>query len=193
MARNQHPARFSPSLIEAMEPLLNGAPAIHDPFGGTGERLGHLADRLGLTFTGTELEPEYIVDHRVVQGNALDYGTYPLYDHWIVTSPVYPNGMADNFKPRDASRRYTYRAAKITLSGDPDAELHPDNMGRFSYRGGDKATMEYWSLARAAIERWSGASAVLLNVSDFIMGGQVQPVVVAWNEAMARGGWRRRG
>jgi hypothetical protein len=49
---------------------------VHDPFAGTGERLGALCDTLGLTFTGTEIEPEFARDRRVHAGDSAEAGTY---------------------------------------------------------------------------------------------------------------------
>lgn len=94
-----HPARYSAVLLDALRPILAAAPHVHDPFAGTGERLGALCDELGVSFTGTEIEPEFAEDRRVMVGDSRDAGTYPRLPHWIVTSPVYPNGMADNFRP----------------------------------------------------------------------------------------------
>lgn len=100
-----HPARWSPQIIDVLRTELAGAPWVHDPFAGTGERLGALCDEIGVEFSGTELEEAFIVDPRVVPGDSRDNRTYPRLPwpaigwgpYWIVTSPVYPNGMADHF------------------------------------------------------------------------------------------------
>lgn len=107
-----HPARYSAALLDHLRPILADAPHVHDPFAGTGERLGALCDELGVTYTGTELEAPFIVDPRVRQGDSRSWRTYPCArpcagrcpvartgPYWIVTSPVYANGMADNFRP----------------------------------------------------------------------------------------------
>src|SRR5690606_14377285 len=96
-------------------------------------RLGELCDRLGLVFTGTELEPEFIADPRVRPGDSTMAQTYPAHEHAVVTSPAYPNGMTDHFRARDASRRHTYRQALATVLGH-DRPLHPNNMGRWGNR-----------------------------------------------------------
>src|SRR5687768_13659268 len=128
-ADKRHPAQYSPEVIEAITPILAewNAPVL-DPFAGTGVRLGWLCDQLGLPYMGIEIEPEFIVDPRVVNGDATDGFTA---SEWtvIVTSPVYPNGIADHFKASDTKGRHTYRAALADIAGE-DRELHPNNMGR---------------------------------------------------------------
>ena len=54
--------RWTPGILDAIAPVIAdlGLP-VHDPFAGTGERLGRLCDRLGLPFTGREIEPEFLV------------------------------------------------------------------------------------------------------------------------------------
>lgn len=111
-----HPARYSESIIEAFRKLLSPGEYVHDPFAGTGERMGALADELDLEFTGCEIEAEFIVDERVHCGDSREPNNYPLHfieiqtladsepdvirlPFTIVTSPVYPNGIADNFRP----------------------------------------------------------------------------------------------
>lgn len=100
---NYHPARYSAELISAFAVELFDCPHAHDPFAGTGERLGSLCDEMGVTFSGTELEGVFIRDPRVWPGDSRDPWTYPrcrdIEPYWVVTSPVYANGMADNFKP----------------------------------------------------------------------------------------------
>lgn len=64
----RHPVPFTDSLIVELERLIpEHVPpgrVIHDPFGGEGKRLGALCDRLGLTFTGSDLEPWLDGDER---------------------------------------------------------------------------------------------------------------------------------
>jgi hypothetical protein len=187
----KHPARFSREILDVLRIELSSAPWVHDPFAGTGERLGALCDELGVGFSGTELEAPFIVDRRVHQGDSRDRRTYGIEPgrFWIVTSPVYPNGMADHFKPRDASRRFTYRAAAIELSGDPDYALHEANMGRYSVRAGAKAERTYWELAAAVIDQWHQAERAIVNVKDFTTGERYVDVTGGWRLAMACKGW----
>ena len=218
-----HCAKYSEAILDTFRPILEAeCPHAHDPFAGTGERLGALCDELGVPFSGTELEAPFIVDRRVLQGDSRHLYTYPYPYHalprsvpqrpfWIVTSPVYANGMADNFKPsgtcsrckrhpgyvnddwgseapcdpcagtgRRAVKRYTYRSSLIETTGNPDAELDGANMGRNSYRGGNKARERYWAIAQACMVHWHLAERVVVNVSDFPMGGEMVPHVGEW-------------
>lgn len=214
--------------------LLHPGTRIHDPFAGEGVRLGSMATRQGLTFTGTEIEPAFIGDERVAMGDATDPATYPptwlcptcgdtggpgmhldkrplladpnacnismcrdLDRHFtIVTSPVYPNGMADDFIPRDLSRRRTYTAWLCTVTGRKQ-HLASNNMGRWGYRGrklDSTARAMYWHLAEGSVAHWGGAERVLLNVSDFIAtdGEKITrqvPVVREWQALLRRHGW----
>ena len=222
-----HPARYSAVLLDTIRPALAGAPHVHDPFAGTGERLGALCDELGVTYSGTEIEPSFIVDPRVRQGDSRRWPTYPPFwpvqpgsapervPYWIATSPVYANGMADNFRPtgicsycngvavdpageecpkckgtgRRAIQRHTYRMAKMLATGDPAAELAEGNMGRNSYRQGHRARGRYWEIAGEVVRQWYWAERVVLNVSDFIMQGQAVPHVAEWWDLMRGHGW----
>lgn len=158
---------------------------VHDPFAGTGERLGRLADNQGWIFTGTEIEAEFIVDARVVEGNATHLTWYPDRPFKVITSPVYPNGIADDFHATDRSERRTYRSALAKLVGH-DKPLHPDNQGRWGYRGTPlhaPARRMYWRVADLSVACWQQAECdeVFLNVSDFTVGKTVvEPVVAGW-------------
>jgi hypothetical protein len=178
----KHPARWSPQILDAVGPVIEkvGLP-VHDPFAGTGERLGALCDRLGLAFTGTELEPEFILDPRVQWGDSTDTSTYPDDVHLIVTSPAYPNGMCDHFEARDTSRRHTYRHSL-------DRPLHVNNMGRYSTRGGSavKEAMHF-GIAERCVRYWPNCAVV--NVKDFVAKGKVYPVVATWRGLLSEAGF----
>lgn len=211
---SSHPAPFSPGVLDCFARLIPRGSRIHDPFAGEGVRLGKLADEHGWTFTGTELEAPFILDDRVVPGNAIDASSYPpalicsacgqsppfnahgSREHQpkgysIVTSPVYPNGIADDFNARDGSRRRTYRAALAKITGT-DAPLHPNNQGRWGYRGTPLSSSRraiYWHLADQAVACWGNAEAVYLNVSDFVARSRVEPVVEGWARCLTNHGW----
>lgn len=212
MAKNEHPARFSPEIVARIREILLerhpfdeiwNRPILHDPFAGTGERLAEIArtDDVGFSYSGTECELEFIhEDHlgKIVWGDATIGRTYPSPARpWIiVTSPVYPNGMADHWKAKDGSIRKTYFAAKRKLSGDPDAELHHNNMGRFGYRGTKRGGRSrkrdgYWRVAREASAHWGCADYLIVNVSDFLhSNGAVEPLVADWIELLTEErGW----
>lgn len=174
-----------------MSDMLAGAPLVHDPFAGTGERLGKLCDDLWIPFSGTEIEASFIVDPRVKQGSSVAISTYPTTPYVLCTSPVYPNGMADHWKASDGSVRKTYRAAVGANEGQ-DRELHPDNMGRYGYRGtgpNSKKRQQYWELAEACVKNWGGATSVVLNVSDFMSNKILEDVTNPWIDLMERNGW----
>ena len=189
---------------------------VHDPFAGTGERLGRVADDRQWFFSGTDIEAAFAVDHRVCQGDATDPESYPwtlacgscgepgpspstvcsrhvLRPLTIATSPVYPNGICDDFKSNEESRRITYRHALVETTGDPDAKLHERNMGRWGYRSSPKldadARQMYWYLARSAVEHWGIAERVVVNVSDFLAGDRRVPVVAGWERLLVQHGW----
>lgn len=188
-----HPARWSIPILEALRPILKelGLP-VHDPFAGTGERLGHLCDELGLLFSGTELERPYIRDPRVHQGNSVHQDSYPTnprrcpitHEVWssgyvVVTSPVYPNGMTDHFHARDNSKRHTYRQGLAAITGE-DRPLHPDNMGRYGNRYRRSLTSEarHWAIARQCVQWWPDD--VVLNVKNIKASTYEVDVLDAW-------------
>jgi hypothetical protein len=187
-----HPARFSKELLPVLgRALADWRLPVHDPFGGTGERLGRLCDELGLEFTGTELEPEWIVDTRVRQGDSTDAGAYPTGEYVIATSPTYPNGMADHFKARDDSHRNTYRQALQRTRGGIDRELHPNNTGRYNNRRGQRIEARYWQLCRAAVAHWPGH--VVVNVKNFhYQNDKLYLLVAKWTALLEEHGYTVR-
>jgi hypothetical protein len=181
-----HPAQFSKELLPALErPLAEWHLPVHDPFAGTGERLGQLCDQLGLTFTGTEIEPEWIVDARVRHGDSTEAGAYPTGEYVVATSPTYPNGMSDHFKASDHKGRNTYRHALQRTNGGQDRELHPNNSGRYGVRYHTDG--HYWKLMQAAVAHWPAL--VIVNVKDFITGGKVYRLVEKWTELLREHGY----
>lgn len=209
-----HPARFSKEVVDTLVGLLQSLNAmdkavgrrpglwIHDPFAGTGERLYEIASRLDppAEYSGTEIEKEFIVVHTselgsVFQGDACDPRRYPGNPYIIVTSPAYPNGMADSWAAQDPSKRKNYRAALREITGE-DRELHENNQGRYGYRGTtakSKKRAEYWRIAREAVANWDKASLVIVNVSDFIYSKRgvdhTEPVVQEWADLLQEFGW----
>lgn len=190
------PCPYSVPVIDVFRIIMLNDPIryshIHDPFAGAGERMERLADHLGIVFTGTEIEPAFIRSSCVAQGDSTDPSSYPVGSQYaIVTSPVYPNGMADDHEARDQSKRNTYRARLGTL-------MHQNNMGGKGYRGTKRGgaslrRRQYWNLAERCVQNWGGAHTVLVNVSDFIhtVNGQrlTEPVVSDWVELLTRHGW----
>lgn len=177
--RYDHPAQFSWPILQVVTPTLSGwGLPVHDCFAGAGIRAGQLCDSLGLPFTGIEIEPEFIVDPRVVPGDATRARFYPTHEYALLTSPTYGNGMNDHFHARDDSTRHTYRQHLAKLVGH-DRPLHPNNQGRYTtVRRGKREEAEYWRIAAEAVAHWPDH--VIVNVSDYYNGGQRYPLVDKW-------------
>lgn len=196
-----HPARYSPEIISEFADILKecypvwfGRPALFDPFAGTGEALHDLALSIDFPYGGVEIEPEFIVAPGIREGDATEWTSYPPPPYVIVTSPVYPNGIADAWNAKDGSKRFTYQNAKDLLVGE-HTELHENNAGRYGYRGtkrGGKSVKRegYWRVAELAVNNWRQADMVLLNVSDFkVKGGATEPFVMDWRKLLEEYGW----
>lgn len=183
-----HPSRWSPEVLAVIAPILRrwGWP-VHDPFAGTGERLGELCDLLGLTFTGTEIEEPFIIDSRVKVGNSRYEESYPESRFCTCTSPVYPNGMTDHFHAQDGSRRRTYRQALASITGE-DQPLHLDNMGRHGPRQGKLGAERHWAIAWDATAWWP--SRVVVNIKDCILDKAVYPAVEMWLDILTKRGYQ---
>lgn len=170
-----------------------GVKHVHDCFAGPAVKLGALCTRLGITFTGTELERGFLVDPRVTHGDATDITTYPAEPYTIVTSPAYGNGVSDGFMPRDTSTRNTYTSWIARLEGTL-RRLHPNNQGQWGYRGRgakSKARDEYWRVAREVVANWASTPCerVLLNVKDWSAGGVIEPFTDEWTSLLEKFGF----
>jgi hypothetical protein len=176
-----HPATYSDQLLPHLgEAVAAWGLPVHDPFAGTGTKLGRLCDELGLDFTGTEIEPELIADPRVRHGDSIDAETYPAREYVICTSPTYGNGMNDHFKAKDDSKRMNYRWALAQINGY-DRELHVNNSGRYGVAERRSAGSErhYWRVNRACVAHWPDRC--LVNVKDVgPYGGELVPLVGRW-------------
>lgn len=209
MARTvaKHPAPYSQEIIRILRELLLqrypeiwGRPTLFDPCAGEGVGLAAIAGD-EFNYAGLEIEPCFIIDPRIDEGDATEPDGYPKAqgEFVIVTSVVYANGVADHHQALDGSTRHTYRSAVGAIEGR-DRELHPRNMGRYGYRGtkrpedggrSDKRAM-YWALAQAMVPHWSKADAVFLNVSDFISHHTVvEPHVSDWVALLGLHGWSK--
>lgn len=179
-----HPAQFHPNILAAIKPHLAELDGlIFDPFAGTGIRLGQMCDELGKPFKGIDIENWPDHDPRITIGDASNIESYPGVPFTVVTSPTYPNGISDHFKPSDKSKRFTYR----TALGQP---LQENNTGRYSVRGGKKQMEKYWLICYDAIYNWVKKDAnVFVNVKNFYHQGEIVDLVHMWKNTLSAHGY----
>jgi len=195
-----HPAKFSDEVLAVMRDEVDSWPIrvvpeyglklrivepyqILDPFAGVG-RVHELElwDRI-LTW-GVELEPEWAATHpRTICGDTLNLATtlgnarkqgldVPHFFDAIATSPVYGNRMSDHHDAQDDSDRITYRH-KL------GRELSEQNAGRLQWSGkAGKARYKDFHLKawRQVMRVLKEDGVFMLNVSDHVRNGAVQPV-----------------
>lgn len=187
----EHPAKFSAEILDVLTDLVSGSRLILDPFAGTGR-----VHELGVPSVGVEIQPRWAELHRqTIVGNALHLPFCDSAFDGIVTSPTYGNRMADHhnaserckackgtgfFPPggwvpcskcsgagRRPYKRFTYRH----VYGEP---LHPDNSGQLQWGPSYRIFHEHaW---REAVRVLQPGGRFLLNCSDHIRNGEVQPV-----------------
>ena len=195
-----HVAPYSDYLMTPMEEMLrqwlprpaNGRkPILLDIFAGTGHKFAAMAGVLGATPIGIEIEPAYLTEaHECVQlGNSKHL---PFVDEVIdggATSPAYPNGVTDNFRANDLSRRNTY-IHRIRAHFGPSYELHPDNMGGTSARRSVGALETFLAIQDACIAE---LYRVLRVGAPYIWNGKDTPKIpylaLTW-EQLERHGFR---
>lgn len=172
-----HPAPFSVEVLELIdrEKLLPEVGIVLDPFAGVG-RIHRLATASRLTI-GVEIEPEWADAHpdtRVGDATRLPFGDR-CFDA-ACTSCTYGNRYSDHHRAGDGSYRRSYTHDLRALTDNPERRLHRHNTGLFK-----GTSREYWALHGAA---WREVRRVLkpgapfvLNVSDYIAGGERIPMV----------------
>lgn len=152
-----HPAQYSPEVIEVLEGLIQPGERILDPFAGTGLRLGALCDRIGADFQGGDIEKWPGRDPRVQVRDATDIISYPIFHEFtVVTSPVYLNKrMADYANgPLPTTNIKGRRDYGISLG----RALHENNLAR--YTGKPSRAVRYWALHRDAVRHWGNRAIV---------------------------------
>ena len=170
-----HPATFSKALIRPLAEQLTlhtqqfstGQRKLLDPFGGLGHGLVEIAVLANLWPTGVEIEPGYLPHaHPCIMLG--DSTCLPFADSSFaaaVTSPVYPNGMADDFQAKDGSERHTYPHRLRKVYG-PDYRMHPNNAGGMSPRRSPKALARFLDLN---CKVYGEVFRVLRNGSPFVV------------------------
>jgi hypothetical protein len=177
MAVPVHPCQFSPEVVDAIRPLISPWEHVHDPFAGTGLRLGSLCDEIGATFTGGDIEVWPGHDPRVLRADALDAWSYPM-PHWftVVTSPVYLNKRLADYAdgPKPTTKVKGRRDYGISLG----RALHANNLARHTGRA--SRSDAYWTLHAQAAKHWRHR--VLLNVDG--------PLAEGWTGTLHTLGYR---
>jgi tRNA G10 N-methylase Trm11 len=140
-----------------------------DPMAGRGFGLAEIASIIGAIPVGIEIEPGYVQSgeaHPCVRtGDALKL---PFADKTFAaaaTSPPYPNGISDNFRSKEPSKRHTYIHRLRAWMGD-DYELHPNNTGGMNPRRSPKALQTFYETHEAI---WAEVYRVLKPGAVFVV------------------------
>lgn len=160
-----HPCQYSPEVIEALRPHIHPKEHIHDPFAGTGLRLGALCDELGAVYSGGDIEDWPDHDPRVALTDSTLSTSYPADPFVVVTSPVYLNKRLADYAngPLPTTKTKGRRDYGISL-GRP---LNAGNLARHTGKP-NRADM-YWALHYDAVARWGHCA--LVNVDLPISDG----------------------
>lgn len=204
--RPPHPATWSVPVLAEIAMRLPPRVRVLDPFAGT----GGLAD-LNVEAVCVEIEPEWATQ---VIGNTLALPFAAGSFLWVATSPCFGNRMADHHNNRDRCKKcggtgtdpptalcddQMYPAADCKTCGGTGLskrhtykhylgrDLHPDSSGAMQwgpdYRAFHTAA---WAEVTRVCGRWAH---LLLDMSDHIRRGEIQPVTDWHQEALEAAGW----
>jgi hypothetical protein len=174
----QHPAQYSPEVLDLLAQLIRPGDRVHDPFAGPGLRLAELCDSVGAVFSGTDIEDWPGHDHRVTVADAHDPASYPAGPFDVVTSPTYGNkriggDYVDGPTPNTKARgRVAYGIAL-------GRALHPDNLARYDGQRFKRDPRPYWEGYAEAVKCWGDR--VILNVD--------QPIAQGWHQLLTDAGY----
>lgn len=205
-----HPAQYSPEVLEAIDEVLASnhplSPRmglrILDPYAGKGSGVDAWA-ATGYDAIGVELEPEWgCASPRIVQGSALQLSALDLGGTFdaVITSPCYGNRMADNHEAKDP--------CKACVPGMSDAPTLDASGGvcktcggtglssRITYRHklgrmpsqGSAAVMQWGNAYRhhhsqfvhSAIDVLEPEALIIINMKNHIRDGREQLVSEWW-------------
>jgi hypothetical protein len=183
MVAPPHPAKFSEPIVVELHKIVNAATTVFDrvplrildPMAGVGTI--HRLRVPGLvTTTGIEIEPEWAEQHPdTIEGDASDIPFGNESFELVMFSPPYGNRMADQFVSKDGTHRITYMHFLGRRLHENSAAC--EHFGATYCKKMDRILVE---CKRVVVPGgW-----VTINVSDFIKGGGVVPVVDFYLQAM---------
>lgn len=172
-----HPSQYSAEVLAILADLIPSG-RVHDPFAGTGLRLGRLCDERGAIFSGSDIEDWPGHDPRMIVADARDAVSYPAEPFVVVTSPVYGHKRLSDYPngPTPTTKTKGRRDYGIAL----DRALHPDNLARTTGQAFGRNPAPYWEEHAAAVKHWG--ERVLLNVD--------QPIEAGWRRLLEEAGYR---
>jgi len=191
---DEHPAKFSKSILAEIRQMVKPGWRVLDPFAGTGKI--DVLREVGVETWGVEIEPEWAMQSPyTVVGNAL---SLPFGDQTFdasITSCTYGNRMADHHQAKDPCKkcdgagckpcRWRGLSWRNTYTHVLGRKLHPDNSGAMQW---GPAYRDFHEAAWKEVTRVT-REVFILNVSDHIRGDKRQPVAQWHFGLLQRLGW----
>lgn len=180
-----HPAQFSAELYSAFLDITiplsqQGVRRWLDPFAGVGNFFNLIPRDCWPESVGVEIEPEWASQREgVILGDSRHlvrmFGANSF--DGVISSPVYPNGMTDNFeagaKSGRAYRRQTYRQSL----GRPLSIGSTAGVGRGLTK---RHNMMHTEIAQEIVQVLRPGGHLLWNVKDVIVKGEIVRVTTWW-------------